>query len=169
MRGEFYSKDTNIMVTVNFMPNEVTTYLQCRRGRSVFRKVRIDIGRYQAIYNALPQSALEVVDATGHVWSRADIRENRGAVTLDFQGPPKNERTPAPESDQRSETEDDDEVQQVGGERGTDGEAVQRAVHVQVPLVGQVDARLERTEKRGSEGSPDGLHSNDDESDVLDD
>jgi hypothetical protein len=177
------------MMTVNFMPNEVTTYLQCRRGRSTFRRVRIDIGRYQAIYNALPQSALEVVDATGHVWSRGDIKENRGPITLDFQGPPKvtfdptafnkaekakaadeakkaareldkakqiaekeakqisekmilekledsiadidiskigdkNEGTTASKSDQRAEKKDNDNVQQVGGERDTDGETL---------------------------------------------
>ncbi len=215
------------MMTVNFMPVDVTTYLQCRRGRNTFRRVRIDIGMKQAIYNALPQTSLEIVDATGHVWSRGDIQENRGPITLDFQGQPKpdprkvakalrkeaaediadkatfnerladlekkqedqykknhakvladkanalankeaNEGTTTPEPDQRPKAKDDDDMQQVGGERHTDGEAIRRPVHVQVPFVGKVDARLERTEERGSEGGSDGLHSSNDEPRVLD-
>ncbi len=209
------------MMTVDFMPMDVTTYLHCRRGRTTHRKVRIDIGMRQAIYNALPQSSLEIVDATGHVWSRGDIRENRGPIVLIYQGPPassepkekkaqekaarqerkaaqqeaaqalkaetkalklrgkgankyifdeaSDERPTAPETDQRAETKDDDDVQQVGGERSPDGETLRRSVHLQVPLVGQVDARLERTEERGPEGGSDGLHSSDDESNILDD
>ncbi len=216
------------MMTVHFMPMEVTAFLHCRRGRATFRKVRIDIGIKEAIYNALPQAALEVVDATGHVWSRADIRENRGKIILDYLGPPKaafdpqayskqekalakeeevaaqairvdkilavhseaqtlddgvnlnsgdganlmgsatDERITAPEASGRPETKDADVVQQVVGERNPDGETIRRPVHLQVPLVGQVDARLVRKEERGSEGSPDGLHSGDDESNVLD-
>ena len=248
------------MMTVHFMPMEVTAYLYCRRGRSTFRKVRIDIGIKEAVYNALPQSALEVVDATGHIWSRCDVRENRGKVILDYLGPPKaafdpqvyakqekaeakiksfnekyaelekkqeeeyranqeqqkaaapqeaaladklrgeaankiivdefpeepvanmplalesasfdgnpaDERTTAPKFSKWPKEKDDDDVQQVGGERSPDGETIRRPVHVQVPLVGSVDARLERAEERGAEGGSDGLHSSDDEPNVLD-
>ena len=245
------------MLTIHFMPMEVTTYLLCRRGRSTFRKVRIDIGMKEAIYNALPQCAIEIVDATGHIWSRADVAENRGKLTLDYKGPPKvvvnphieakqlkedkalqkraegilkiqesaladaekvriksfNEKLSelekkqeeeykanqlreeealkmkvdklivaevtkmgetkdeggiTSETDQRFEAKDNDDVQPVGGERSSDGKALLRPVHLQVPLVGKVDARLERTEERGSEGGSDGLHSSDDEPHVLD-
>lgn len=216
------------MMTVNFMPMDVTTYLHCRRGRSTFRKVRIDIGIRQAIYNALPQSSLEIVDATGHVWSRADVKENRGGIILDYKGPPPvtydptveklkkkqeklatlekkraeeyeankinedasalakdadkinkdavnlmgistDEGTTASETSGRPEKKDTDTMQQVGGERNQDGETLRRSVHVQVPLVGAVDARLVRKEERGPEGSPDGVHSDNDEQNVLDD
>ncbi len=246
------------MITVHFMPMEVTTYLLCRRGRNTYRKVRIDIGMKEAIYNALPQCAIEVVDATGHIWSRADVAENRGKLTLDYKGPPKvvvnphieakkeeakqlkedkalqkraegilkiqesaladaekvriksfneklselekkqeeeykanqlrsdetfsnvlkvtldkvkvtdNEGGITSETDQRLEAKDNDDVQQVGGERSSDGETLRRPVHLQVSLVGKVDARLERTEERGAEGGSDGLHSSDDEPNVLD-
>lgn len=178
------------MMTVDFIPMEVTTFLHCRRGRNTYRRTRIDIGMHQAIYNALPQTSLEVVDAMGHVWSRGDIQENRGRITLVFQGPPdpakveifnarqeqeakkeaeaNDKGTTTPESDQRPEEKDNDDVQQVGGERHSDGKTIQRSLHVQIPLVGKSDARLERTEKRGTEGGPDGLHSSDDESSILD-
>lgn len=193
------------MMTVHFMPMEVTTFLHCRRGRNTYRKVRIDIGRTEAIYNALPQSALEVVDAMGHVWSRADVQENRGKIILDFQGPPskkeqaerdaaekrveeaetkeaavkelqqeidnfevKNEGTNAPKVDQRSEEKDDDNMQQVGGERSPNGETLRRGVHLQVPFVGTVHARLLRPKERGPEGGSDGVHGSNDEQDVLD-
>ncbi len=225
------------MMTVNFMPMEVTTYLHCRRGRSVFRKVRIDIGIKEAIYNALPQATLEVVDATGHIWSRGDIKENRGRIILDYKGPPKvafdpqayakqqkaeaeakakkesfntrlaalekkqekeysknqeaaldddrvnlnsdvgaslmgittdDERTTTSESDQRPKEKDDDDLQQVGEERDHNGETLRRAVHLQVPLVGRVDAQLVRKEERGAEGGSNGLHSSNDEPHVLD-
>lgn len=242
------------MMTIDFMPNDVTTYLVCRRGRNTYRKVRIDIGMKQAIYNALPQCALEVVDATGYVWSRADIRENRGRIILDYKGPPKglpdpdkkrqedkehkarmdrkavqneeaqalkiktkarkeadkakqiaerssrektlkeskavaetpraeaanailadevsvevtHERANAPDSDQRTETEGNNDVQRVGGERSDDGETLRRSVHVQVPLMDKVNAQLVRKDERGSESGPDGLYSSDDEPNVLD-
>lgn len=202
----------------------------------------------EAIYNALPQCAIEIVDATGHIWSRADVKESRGKLVLDYKGPPKvvpnphveakkekaekaaalrqiqetaladaekvkvksfNEKLSALEkkqeeeykanqlrddetfsdvlkvtldkvkvtdneggitskTDQRLEAKDNDDVQQVGGERSSDGETLRRPVHIQVPLVGTVDARLERTEERGAEGGSDGLHSSDDEPNVLD-
>ncbi len=150
------------MMTVTFVPVEVTTFLQCRRGTKTFRKVRIDPKISQADYHALPACTLEIVDARNHVYSRADITENRGGVVLNYEGPP----TSKP--GKRVKTKDDDDVLEVGGERSPDGKAVQRPVHVPLPSVDSGDARLDGKEECGSESGPDGLHGSDDEPDVLD-
>ncbi len=76
------------MMTITLIPQQVSTFLQSRRGSKVFRRVKVPPNTREIDYNALPSCALELVDIAKHVWARADIEENRGALTLDFQGPP---------------------------------------------------------------------------------
>ena len=77
------------MMLVTLVPIEVTTFLQSRRGSNAFRRVKIPPNTREIDYNALPSCALELVDITGHIWGRADILENRGAILLNYLGPPK--------------------------------------------------------------------------------
>ncbi len=75
------------MMLITMVPVEVSTFLQSRRGSKVFRRVKVPPNTREIDYNALPSCALELVDITEHVWARADVEENRGALTLTYIGP----------------------------------------------------------------------------------
>ena len=75
------------MMTIIFVPVEISTFLQSRRGSNVYRRVKVPPNTREMDYNALPSCALEQVDITGHIWARADVQESRGDLTLTYLGP----------------------------------------------------------------------------------
>ena len=136
------------MMTISFMPMEFTTFIQCRRGKGVFRRKTLLPNIKEIDYPVLQGCAIEIVDIRDHVWSRADVLDARGGLTLTYLGPPPklkdptiysselkameeklNEGTTTPEPRERTQEKDTDNVQQVGGVCSTDGEALRRAVH----------------------------------------
>lgn len=74
-------------MTIIFVPVEVSTFLQSRRGSNVYRRVKVPPNTREMDYNALPSCALEQVDIIGHIWARADVQENRGDLILTYLGP----------------------------------------------------------------------------------
>lgn len=146
---------------VKFQSMEITTFLQVRCGIRTGRKRRIDPEINQIDIPPVRNCALELVDGFGHVWQRKDIIQP-GKVVLTYEGPPTADNL------ERPETQDNDQVLEVGGRSGRDGETLLGTIHVQVPSVDKGDARLNGSEECGPKSSPNGLHGSNDEQDVLD-
>lgn len=137
--------------------------VHCRRGVNDYRPAVIPAGVTDFKYNALPECVVQVYEKNFLI----------AELELGFNVPDK-AKVNAKAKDGRGtcewpQTQDDEPVQPVVGELHRDGQAVSRPVHVQVPSVDTGNARRGLTPNSGPEGGSGGVHSNNDEQDVLHD
>lgn len=135
-----------------------------RRGENTYRRDFIPAETTEYDYNALPNCVVELT-CDSILMVKITIGTNTGAqfnvekfATIDGR-----------KIEPRLAKTDIDDVQSVGGELRGNGEALSGADVIPSPSVDEGNARLTGGEERRSEGSPDGLHRDNDESSILHD